>query len=99
MAIYAGQFLNLNNFHILCNILKISSSYIQMKCMFKKTFIRLMLLGTIVFASLFVLISANKTPDPINSDCIESDAKNENTQSQGDFILKSFIGSVLIGTD
>lgn len=67
--------------------------------MLKKTFIRLILLGTIVFAAFFVLISANKSQEPVNAECIDSDVKNNNTQSQGDFILKSFIGSVLIGTN
>ncbi|MBC7828899.1 MAG: hypothetical protein H7122_14215 [Chitinophagaceae bacterium] len=64
--------------------------------MLKKTFIRLMLLGTIAFACFFILISATKTHD---ADCIESDAKNNDSNSQGDFILKNFIGSVLIGTN
>ena len=65
--------------------------------MLKKTFIRLLVLGTIVFASFFVLISAARTEQPVNTDLTESDVKGENSHPQGEFILESFIGSVLIG--
>ena len=56
-----------------------------------------MLLGTIAFACFFVLISANKVNEPVNTDCTESGTKNENSHSQEEYILENFIGSVLIG--
>ncbi|MGZ5134244.1 MAG: hypothetical protein ACXWCG_03810 [Flavitalea sp.] len=65
--------------------------------MLKKTFIRILVLGTIVFASFFVLISATRTEQPVNTDLIESDMSGENRYPQGEFILESFIGSVLFG--
>jgi hypothetical protein len=65
--------------------------------MLKKTFIRLLVLGTIVFASFFVFISATRTEQPANTDSTESGIHNENGRPHGDFILESFISSVLIG--
>ena len=65
--------------------------------MLKRTFIRLLVLGTIVFATFFVFISATRTEQPANIDSTESDMSGENRYPQGEFILESFIGSVLIG--
>ena len=44
--------------------------------MFKKTFIRLVVLGTLAFALFFVLVSAQKARQiRLNPDCTESETK------------------------
>gem|GEM_PF-6759826 len=65
--------------------------------MLKKTFIRILLLGTMVFATFFVLISANKPQAAVNSDCTETEIKKEEIHPQGEFIWESFAGTILIG--
>jgi len=65
--------------------------------MFKKTFIRLILLGTITFALFFLFISVNKAQTIPAPDCIETGTANENTYPQGEFILETMIGAISIG--
>ena len=65
--------------------------------MLKKTFIRLLVIGIIVFASFFVFISATRTEQPANTDSTETGVNKENLRPQGEYILESFVGSVLIG--
>lgn len=65
--------------------------------MFKKTFIRLVMLGTLAFTLFFVLVSAQKARESANPDCTGSETKAENKRPSGEFILESIVGSVLIG--
>lgn len=65
--------------------------------MFKKTFIRLVVLGTLAFTLFFVLVSAQKARKSANPDCTDSETKNDSRHPSGDFILESLVGSVLIG--
>ena len=66
--------------------------------MLKKTFIRLIVMGILSFACFFFLISVNKTQKTAYQHSVETDANNGHLHSGGEFILESFIGSVLAGT-
>jgi hypothetical protein len=65
--------------------------------MFKRTFIRLFLLGCLAFTLFFVLVSAQKASRS-DIECTGSETKAENERPSGEFILESIVGSVLIGT-
>lgn len=65
--------------------------------MFKRTFIRLVVLGTLVFTLFFVLVSAQKARDAANIECNGAETNAENKRPSGEFILESIVGSVLIG--
>ena len=67
--------------------------------MLKKPLIQILLMGIIAFASVFVIISATKVPDTQGADSIESSSKTEAINPSGDFILETFVGSILIGTN
>lgn len=57
-----------------------------------------MLVGTIAFASFFIFISVNKSTETAEAEFTESNTNKANT-SQGEYILESFVGSILIGTN
>ena len=63
--------------------------------MFRKILIRLIVLGTLAFA-LFLLLASVQTTPSAESDCTESGMKSA-SPPQGDFILETIVGSVLIG--
>ena len=65
--------------------------------MFKKTFIRLVVLVTLAFALCFVLVSTQKARESANSDTFESETKIENARPSSDFIMERLVGSVLFG--
>lgn len=79
--------------------MKISSSYISNDVYVEKTFIRLMLLGSLAFASFFVFISSQKDQEPVNTECTGSDTKKSTANLRGEFILEGIVGSVLLGTN
>jgi hypothetical protein len=66
--------------------------------MLKKTFIRLIVMGILSFACFFLLIALNRAEKTAYQHSVETDANNDNLHSRGEFILESFIGSVLAGT-
>jgi hypothetical protein len=66
--------------------------------MLKRTFIRTIVLGSVVFACFFILVSADRSSETLSRDGIETGAQNDKTQSKGEFILESFMGSAVIGT-
>lgn len=64
--------------------------------MFRRTFLRLFLLGCLAFALFFALVSTQKSREAEN-DGAGSETKTESTRPSGEFILESFVGSVLLG--
>ena len=65
--------------------------------MFKKTFIRLVVLVSFAFALCFMLVSAQKVRESANSDCIDPETKMENARPSSEFIMERLVGSVLFG--
>jgi hypothetical protein len=68
-----------------------------MKFMFKRTFIRLVVLGCLAFTLLFGLVSAGKAREAANTDGTGFETKAENKRPSGEFILETIVGSVLFG--
>jgi cytochrome oxidase Cu insertion factor (SCO1/SenC/PrrC family) len=64
--------------------------------MLKRTFIRLIVLGSLAFTLSFVLVSAQKARQSANSGCTETETKTADKSASGEFILESRVGSLLI---
>jgi hypothetical protein len=67
--------------------------------MLKKTFIQILLIGVIAFASIFIITSATKAPDTVVPDAVETNTKSETMNPSGEFILETLVGAILIGTN
>jgi hypothetical protein len=67
--------------------------------MLKKTFIRLVLLGIMAFASFFTVISATREEEPVTSENTNSGSADEKLQPSGELILETLAGSILEGTN
>lgn len=65
--------------------------------MFRQTFIRLIVLGTLGFILCFLLVSAQKARETAMSECDEPETKAEKTRPSGEFILEKLAGSVMFG--
>lgn len=64
--------------------------------MLKKTFIRLILIVTLVFALFFAFVAHPQAP---TTDCAESNNKKDNNYTQGEFIIwETVIRSIPSGT-
>jgi hypothetical protein len=66
--------------------------------MFKQTFIRLIVLGTLLFAFCFALVSAQKTRESALTDCDQPETKAENARPSSEFVLERLVSSVMFGT-
>ena len=65
--------------------------------MFRQTFIRLIVLGSLAFALCFVLVSAQKARGAAMAECDEPETKAEKARPSGEFILEKLVGSVMFG--
>ena len=65
--------------------------------MFRQTFIRLIVLGTLAFTLCFVLVSAQKARETTTADCDEPETKTEMTRPSSEFVLEKLAGSVMFG--
>lgn len=65
--------------------------------MFKKTFLRLLILGSLAFTLFFVLVSAQKAREANGQDCTEAEIKAGKAHPSGEFILETIVGSILVG--
>ena len=65
--------------------------------MFRQTFIRLIVLGSLAFTLCFVLVSAQKARETAMADCDESETKTEKPRPSNEFILEKLVGSVMFG--
>ena len=65
--------------------------------MFKQTFIRLIVLGTLLFAFCFALVSAQKARASAMADCDQSETKVENAPLSSEFVLEKLVSSVMFG--
>jgi hypothetical protein len=65
--------------------------------MFKQTFIRLIVLGTLMFILCFALVSAQKARKSVLADCGEHETKAEKARPSSEFVLERLVSSVMFG--
>ena len=65
--------------------------------MFKQTFIRLIVLGTLLFAFCFALVSVQKARKSALADCNEPETKAESPRPSSEFVLEKLVSSVMFG--
>ena len=65
--------------------------------MFRQTFIRLIVLGTLLFAFCFALVSAQKARKSALADCGQPETKAEMARPSNEFVLEKLVSSVMFG--
>ncbi|HKH61384.1 MAG TPA: hypothetical protein VKA49_11165 [Flavitalea sp.] len=65
--------------------------------MFKQTFTRLIVLGTLLFTFCFALVSAEKARESALANCGEPETKAEKTRPSSEFVLERLVSSVMFG--